>query len=838
MIRLILLITSCVLYVVSFSQKTGSIRGRVTNKQSGEPLSGATVAVKEGSALVFTDRDGYFAVANLTVDRVTLLISHVGYENIEIAVTVAENSTTFADAGLSQDTRIASEVVVTASRRPEKIVNAPASVHVIGKKNLEQFSGSNVFELFSRIQGIEFVRTGVDYIAINARGFNRAANNKVFQIVDGRNAMGTVSTGLPLYNNWSVNKDDIEKIEIVLGPQAALYGPNVHNALFYTTTKDPRKYQGTTVSASAGNRYQFSARLRHAAKINSKWAYKLTGEYVAGKDFVFYDSVRITNRPVINSDPIFAVPERNVDFDARHIRGESHVYYSITSKTDIILSGGISKNQFLGVTNTGRNQMRGVKTGFVQARIVHPNYFVNVYNAWGDIGTSYGIAPYTRDYWLSTHRPVNPLPPDSAELYALRSGNTFREQNQRFNAEGQYNYLFQNAGLFLVTGLSYQKERPETFGYSLVDRERRIYITQTGAVVQLEKTLPWTMRLIGAARWDHHSTMGNFFSPKLALTKTFDEGSVRITWARAYSMPSVFYQYANLNGLTFGNGPGIAYIPNGVNVSDAPVRTIPLKAEEISTWEIGYKGTFGKKLYVDINGYYGQSKNFLGPPLPVDGRAVAVGDIAVQPADTGWVDQDGVLHEASFNTFFNYGNVTGYGVDIGANYSFNKTISVDLVYSWFGSDITKDNLENDANHDGSVTAEEKSKNAPGNRIVATLGFQNLWKQRVFVNVSARFTGQYDFYSGNQIGTAAGKGDWGVVPRPPLPPLSKNFDWGALGGFTVFDLSAGYKVNEMVNVNLGITNVFNAKQLEFVGSPYIGRLILAEIRVHVPDIKKK
>src|SRR5690606_41765736 len=51
-----------------------------------------------------------------------------------------------------------------------------------------------------------------------------------------------------LFNNGSIQKDDIEKIEIVLGPQTALYGPNAHNALFNFISKDPRKYPGTTVS--------------------------------------------------------------------------------------------------------------------------------------------------------------------------------------------------------------------------------------------------------------------------------------------------------------------------------------------------------------------------------------------------------------------------------------------------------------------------------------------------------------------------------------------------------------------------------------------------------------
>ena len=175
-----------------------------------------------------------------------------------------------------------------------------------------------------------------------------------------------------------LTKIDIERIEIVLGPQAALYGPNVHNALFYTTTKDPRKYQGTTVAISAGNRYQFSGRFRHATKINNKWAYKLTGEYVAGKEFDFYDSVYAGNQTGTTPfyGPPVAIPERNVDFDFRHIRGEAHVYYSVTPKADIIISGGGSNNNFLGVTNGGRNQMRGIRIWFFASTVCSSEFIL------------------------------------------------------------------------------------------------------------------------------------------------------------------------------------------------------------------------------------------------------------------------------------------------------------------------------------------------------------------------------------------------------------------------------------------------------------------------------
>ena len=71
-----------------------------------------------------------------------------------------------------------------------------------------------------------------------------------------------------------------------------------------------------------------------------------------------------------------------------------------------------------------------------------------------------------------------------------------------------------------------------------------------------------------------------------------------------------------------------------------------------------------------------------------------------------------------------------------------------------------------------------------------------------------------------------------------PIIFKNFDWGPLGGFTTIDLSAGYKVNKMVHINMGITNLFDTKQIEFVGSPSIGRLIMFELKVHVPNSSKE
>ena len=101
--------------------------------------------------------------------------------------------------------------------------------------------------------------------------------------------------------------------------------------------------------------------------------------------------------------------------------------------------------------------------------------------------------------------------------------------------------------------------------------------------------------------------------------------------------------------------------------------------------------------------------------------------------------------------------------------------------------------------------------------------------------------QYEFYSGLQIGTEAGKGTRGRVEwidtTGKTRSYNKDFNWGPLGGFTTIDLSTGYRVNQMISVNMSIINLFNTYQKEFVGPSTIQRLILAELRIRVPNKKE-
>jgi len=849
-----LLLVFCLLWInkIAYTQLAYFIQGTVRDEETGLPLEGASVSLASNKQMALSNRFGHFQFRLNITGPQQLIVTFVGYQPFTKKIIVSEEGISNIDIVISRYEAPENEVVVGAFLKPEKRLDAAASIHVINRKAFERFAGSNPVELMATVPGIEYTRNGVADITFNARGLHTAFNNRMLQIVDGRNSMTALSGSLPIMNRGTIIKDDIERLEVVLGPQSAIYGPNAHNAVFNFIMKDPRKFAGTSLSTSVGNQSQFSTRLRHAHVINSRWAYKLTGEHATGKEFEFYDSVIAGNQNgnTPHFGPRVAIPMRVKDFTFKHLRGEGHVYFTPKQGTDLIFSGGASEHTWLQVTTAGRNQMRGVMYSYMQARLVSKHWYATIYNTWGSLGESYGLVGYTRDFWNRTHsslpaqHPMGRLSPDSAEMFALRLGNRFRERSQRTNAEVRYNQSFQNAGIYAAVSANFQEERPNGYGITLIDSFQRIRVRQGGGALQVEKSLPFDLRLVAATRLDHHQNFGNFLSPRVALVKSIPGGNFRVSWSRAYSMPTIQNQYAGINRVFFGNASGILYLPVGERIGNVEAQrlTIPLKPEQISTWEGGFKGAISKKMYIDLNYYHGVSKNFISPPRTIGGRVYQVNGFPVthNPATAGsGFNSNDTLKNASFSTSLNYGEVKAYGFDAALRYAFSNHISVMANYSWFGSDITRDDLKNDANVDGFVSAEEKSLNAPRNRGLLALQFENILRKKWHARVAARFVEQYDFYSGSQIGTEAGKGNWGVVygglhPVTGLPRYySKNFDYGPLGGFVTIDLTTGYSFNDNLTFNISITNLLNTEQVEFVASPSISRLIMCELRLHLP-----
>jgi len=817
----ILMLLSIFFSITSFAQ-TGSISGTVVDATTQEPLTGTNIVIRGTNTGVSSDENGNYSLKNLKPEVYVIDVFYIGYENASQEVVLAEGANVSLNFSLNQSSSIMDEVVLSANRRPQKVTRAPATVAIIGAEEISDYAG-NIGELASRQKGVDFVRSGVQGTGINIRGFNSAFNSKNLQVEDARIST-LVATGLPFGSFTTITKDDIERVEIILGPNAALYGPNAHNGLVATLTKDPRTSEGTDIAVAAGNQSVFSARLRHAMKVGDKFAFKVWGEQTQGEEFDYVDSVYVGTT---------AYPELELDRKFETTKYGAAAYYGLSDNTDIIASYGHSNNSNLGVTNAGRNQIKDWSIDYIQAKLISPHFYANLYHTWSKTEDTYAINQRTQNYvsfinngfpeqealqrsFTEQWFPIEGIPDGGI---SLPRGSVFKDDSRRFNAEAQYN---NNLGaLSYVVGAQFQQDNADSKNTYLLDSDGAIVIDQTGVYGQLEYTFEDAgVDLLFVGRYDDHELYGGNFIPKAAIVKSYDFGSFRATYGKGIAAPSILNLSGNLfGGLVLGNGEGFT-LENGTVIA-------PLKVETINSYEIGYKGKIaGDKLLLDVNAYYNQSEDFLSPLINISATSPVAtrGDTPIGelvPGSTG----------AFVLTYLNFGSVDTYGADLGLNYYFNDKHRVSFNYSYFDFDLDENDLANDANKDGVVTKTDLPINTPKNKM--GLGYYYS-SDKFYGSIYGRYVEQYDFFSG--INIAAETQDLNGDGTNDIFENARNgrtWNYGPLGDFVNIDLNVGYHITKDLAVGATITNLFDSEVREFVASPMIGRLFQVELKYHLP-----
>jgi len=821
MIAILALVLVC--SSVAFAQ-TGSISGMVKAKDTGAALPGANVAIVGTTMGVGAGADGGYTIANVPAGTYKVKVTFIGYQEQTMDVTVAAGQTAAADFSLEESAILGETVVVSASRRAEKLTEAPATIAVITAKGIDEFPAFNAGELAARQKGVDYVRSGVLGAGLNIRGFNSAFNAKNLQMNDMR-VSTLVATSLPLGALSTTVKEDIERVELILGPAAALYGPNAHNGLINTITKDPRTSEGTTVAFGGGNQSVFSGRFRHAQVVSEKFAYKVSGEYSRGEEYDFIDSVYVGGRP--NA-------ELNLDRDFDSKRGETALYYTLKPGTDLVFSGGYSNSSNIGVTNAGRNQIIDWKIYYAQARYVSPRLFAQVYNTWSRTEDTFALNQRTQNY--RTY--VTALLPDGTRRFSdaeavSRSLHTqwsaalgrdinreanFKDKSRRLNAELQYNNTF--GGFTVIAGAQFQQDVANSEQTYLLDKSGEINLNQTGVYGQVEKPLGDTgFKVMVAARADDHELYGSNFIPKAGLLYGSGAGNFRVTYGKGIASPSILNLSANIfGGLLVGNGEGFT-LSDGTKIPK-------LEVETIQSFEAGYKGVIQQKLFVDVNGYYNISENFLSPTINIAtlGRTVThrgstpMSEVVGSPA----------AGAGFLLTYLNFGNVNTYGFDLGLNYYVSNQVNVTVNYSYFDFDLDKGDLANDGNKDNKVTDTDLPINTPTHK--ASLGV-GLSQAKYFGNVFVRWVDEYDFFSGINVAAKTNPNLFiGVDPVIEGRRVGRDFNEGPLGGYVNVDLSVGYRFTPNVALAGHVTNLFDSEVREFVASPSIGRLFSAELKL--------
>src|SRR6187431_3103315 len=199
--------------------RTG-LEGRVLDER-GLPLHDANVFITNLNKGTSTNSEGYFFV-ELENGTYTVLISSLGYQTQTINFSIDSEVKDLSEIHLVSAPLIMDEVVVSGSRTLEKITESPAAVDLISGYQFENFRGSPE-ELFALQKGVDFARIGNFLGSISIRGFNSAFNQKMLLLDDNRIANIRIRT--PVGPMSPFVKEDIERVEIILGPSSALYGP-------------------------------------------------------------------------------------------------------------------------------------------------------------------------------------------------------------------------------------------------------------------------------------------------------------------------------------------------------------------------------------------------------------------------------------------------------------------------------------------------------------------------------------------------------------------------------------------------------------------------------------
>ncbi len=300
-IRIIGFAVLSLIQTMGYSQALWTVTGTVHEDKTARSLVGATLSVQDKTTGTVTDRQGRFQLRIHEVkDSTVLIISHVGYETQKMKITASSGHLQIV---MVENHIAAKEVVVTASRVNEKILEAPVSILKMNAIAVREAPSENFYSALPGYKGVDVLTNSLLYKTINTRGFNLNSNFRLVQLIDGIDN-SLVGLGWPLGNVLGATDLDVEKVELIPGPASALYGANAFNGLLYITTKDPFRYQGLSAMIKNGvNHLDTDAhdpalytdlQLRYAKAFNNRFAFKVNFGYIRGRDWLLTDSSDIS----------------------------------------------------------------------------------------------------------------------------------------------------------------------------------------------------------------------------------------------------------------------------------------------------------------------------------------------------------------------------------------------------------------------------------------------------------------------------------------------------------------------------------------------------------------
>ena len=487
--------------IAVMSAEAATLNITVTDAQTGNKLNGVSIAVtpETGDASTgVSDAIGTLVITDLAAGTYTVTASSTGYaDKILTDVTLTADETKAIEIALSSKVIQLEQVSVTASRRREKVLEAPASVALVGDSEIKDRVAPSVTEHLKSVRAVDVVTAGLGASYVVVRGFNNVFSGSLLSLVDNRIA-SVPSLRVNAYSFIPTISEDIKQIEVVSGPGAALYGPNSANGVMHIITRSPFTSQGTTISFGGGERSILMGSLRHAGVVNETLGYKLSGNYFRGND---WEEGR-AKEDLEGAGGLI--------FDTYKASGEFRVDYSPNNDTTAIVASGFTQGTGIELTGIGAGQAQNWTYGYLQGRFIHKDFFAQA-------------------FWNRSN---------AGDSYVVRSGDSTVDNSDLYVGQIQHGYNLGNRQRFTY-GLDVLLTRPDTEGTINGMNEEDDNINEIGAYLQSETKILPELKFIAAGRIDDHNQLEDMvLSPRVALAfQPNDDHNFRLTYNRAFNTP-------------------------------------------------------------------------------------------------------------------------------------------------------------------------------------------------------------------------------------------------------------------------------------------------------------
>jgi len=276
MIKKILLIAFIVFGSSAMIAQT-TVTGVVKDVLTGEVLPGANIKVANKAVGTSSDFDGLFTLKVADNPPFTIEISMVGFQTAKVEITKNNQK---VEVTLKENATSLDEIVVSASRTPERIMESPVTIERMDTRAIKNTSSPSFYDGLENLKGVDINTNSLTFKSVNTRGFATFANTRFMQLVDGMDN-SSPSLNFAIGNLLGMSELDVKTVELLPGASSALYGANAFNGIMFMTSKSPFDDQGISVSLKGGITSQEAAGDNQFTDFNIRMAYAFSDKFAA-----------------------------------------------------------------------------------------------------------------------------------------------------------------------------------------------------------------------------------------------------------------------------------------------------------------------------------------------------------------------------------------------------------------------------------------------------------------------------------------------------------------------------------------------------------------------------